>query len=82
MSNPTPPAGWYPSPGEVGIERRWTGTAWSAERREASVDLRMVGSVPNVGLRPGQVMLLLFGGIFALLVLVGLLFPLMVFRSN
>jgi hypothetical protein len=33
-------------------------------------------------LRQGQVMLLGFGAIFALLVLVGLLFPLTVFHSN
>lgn len=64
------------------MERRWTGTEWSDERREASVDLTMVAPVPRAGLRDGQVMLLLFAGILALLVLVGLLVPLMVFHSN
>lgn len=76
-----PPAGWYPAPGEPGTERRWSGAEWTDERREAAVTLRPSG-VPQAGLREGQVVLLVFGAIFVLLVLVGLIYPLTVFHSG
>ena len=72
-----PRAGWYPAPGEDGLERRWDGTAWTDERREASVRLPPGRLQPS--LNDGQKMLLVFGAILVVLILFGLLYPLMVF---
>lgn len=70
MTSETLPAGWYPAPGEPGRLRRWDGAQWTDERREATPP----------GLRPHQVMMLLFGAIFLFLILIGIVVPLTVFH--
>ncbi len=81
MTSARPPAGWYPSPGEPGRERRWDGAEWTDERRGSigAEPLACAGATRR-GLREHQVMMLVFGAIFLLLVLAGIVLPLMVFR--
>lgn len=71
MTSKTPPvAGWYPAPGEPGRIRRWDGAQWTDERDDTA----------QLGLRPHQVMMLVFGAIFVLLILIGIVVPVMVFH--
>lgn len=42
MSEPTPPAGWYPDPGEPTVLRYWDGTAWTTHLQPAPQEIETV----------------------------------------